>query len=226
MLYVNEIFESIQGEGPFVGVPALFVRLQGCNLSELSCGPCKMCDTSYAISTKSSPLHLTEGDFLQYLKGVNPLLLVITGGEPLRQQEDLLKCLTEAPRELVPKINVETNGTISPSSAWAKLDTLFSVSPKPHSDAFLDLPSFKPFERILKVVYDETVGDFTFARQVFRYAAQLGITSTNDIYVMPESRSRETFIKRGLKCFEFCMQFGFRFGPREHLVLFDGVSGR
>ena len=38
---VNEIFQSIQGEGYFTGVPAIFVRLQGCPVG------CAWCDTQH-----------------------------------------------------------------------------------------------------------------------------------------------------------------------------------
>ena len=41
LLDLHHIFSTIQGEGPFAGVPAVFVRLFGCNLQ------CPMCDTDY-----------------------------------------------------------------------------------------------------------------------------------------------------------------------------------
>ena len=41
ILAINSIFYTIQGEGPFAGSPAVFVRLAGCNLQ------CPMCDTEY-----------------------------------------------------------------------------------------------------------------------------------------------------------------------------------
>ena len=42
---VSEYFYSIQGEGLTVGVPAVFLRLQGCNLDCGSSGGSWVCDT-------------------------------------------------------------------------------------------------------------------------------------------------------------------------------------
>ena len=40
-MQVNEIFKSIQGEGPNFGKPAIFLRTAQCNLK------CTWCDTKY-----------------------------------------------------------------------------------------------------------------------------------------------------------------------------------
>ena len=79
-LQVYETFASIQGEGPYAGEPAIFIRLSGCLLQ------CYMCDTDFESSIDSTwPLNV----FLQRVKELNTIvdtdLVVITGGEPLRQ---------------------------------------------------------------------------------------------------------------------------------------------
>ena len=48
MLQLAEIFYSLQGEGTWTGMPAVFVRLAGCNLS------CAFCDTDYALKFLAS----------------------------------------------------------------------------------------------------------------------------------------------------------------------------
>ena len=38
---INEMFQTLQGEGYFTGVPAIFIRLQGCPVG------CARCDTKH-----------------------------------------------------------------------------------------------------------------------------------------------------------------------------------
>lgn len=80
-LWVQEVFATIQGEGPFAGTPCVFVRLAGCNLA------CTFCDTDFESSSWKP--ELTE--LLLKIQEVHQLhvprsnLIVVTGGEPLRQ---------------------------------------------------------------------------------------------------------------------------------------------
>lgn len=76
MLVKGSPFDTIQGEGPYAGYPATFIRLHGCNLR------CTFCDTQF--SDPDDPLWDLD-DLVQTVKPRQPDLVVITGGEPLRQ---------------------------------------------------------------------------------------------------------------------------------------------
>lgn len=73
-LPVAEIFFSFQGEGIFVGEPAVFLRLAGCPMS------CKFCDTPIA---KASGRWVEVSDILKMIRKIGAPNLVVTGGEPL-----------------------------------------------------------------------------------------------------------------------------------------------
>lgn len=85
---VNEIFVSIQGEGLHQGVPAAFVRLQGCNLVP----PCSFCDTRYALDPDKITSLMSPAEILLKIRGLNHKVdfVIITGGEPYMQDLDLL----------------------------------------------------------------------------------------------------------------------------------------
>jgi organic radical activating enzyme len=110
---VQDIFSTIQGEGPFAGMPAIFIRLAGCNLR------CLFCDTDFE-SRYYDEAQRVEDVVAQVraLEGPLPVpLIVITGGEPFRQDIGLLL------QELVmlhsgdeQHIQIETAGTLWPPS--------------------------------------------------------------------------------------------------------------
>jgi organic radical activating enzyme len=118
-LWVQEIFHSLQGEGPFAGKPAVFVRLAGCNLS------CFWCDTDFESSDWKPTIEEILGEVRAFTGGTTRLV-VITGGEPFRQN---IAPLVERLLDDGLQVQIETNGTL-----WVELpehDKLhIVVSPK------------------------------------------------------------------------------------------------
>ena len=100
---VSEIFTSFQGEGPYIGTPATFLRLYGCNLN------CQWCDTDISTYEMLSVDDVAE-ILMTQMEFNNINLLVITGGEPTLQMEEIKRLIKELPDDI--KIQLETNGSI------------------------------------------------------------------------------------------------------------------
>lgn len=99
MYKVNEIFQSLQGEGFHAGTPAVFVRFSGCNLR------CSFCDTRHE---QGSPMSLEE-ILREVMRYPGAPLCVLTGGEPsLFIDEAFVEALKHQTGKL---IAIETNGT-------------------------------------------------------------------------------------------------------------------
>lgn len=98
MYKINEIFQSLQGEGFHTGTPAVFVRFSGCNLQ------CAFCDTRHQIGEMMSVQAIVD----EINKYPMAPLVVLTGGEPsLFISEDFVDKLKETGK----RIAIETNGT-------------------------------------------------------------------------------------------------------------------
>jgi organic radical activating enzyme len=101
--YVSEIFESIQGEGNYAGVYALFIRFHFCNLS------CNWCDTKYTWLEKSGNFKLYDAEEIKnIIAAAKPHHIIFTGGEPTFYRLDKLVVDNK-------KFHVETNGTCIPT---------------------------------------------------------------------------------------------------------------
>jgi len=104
-LAVEGHFYTIQGEGPYSGLPALFIRLAGCNLA------CHFCDTQFEEQAEKPQ---SVKDLITDLGRMYPTaqrsFVVITGGEPLRQNfVTLVDWLLASGTSL---IQIETAGTL------------------------------------------------------------------------------------------------------------------
>lgn len=103
-LDVHSIFNTIQGEGPFAGWPAVFIRLAGCNLQ------CPGCDTDYTNGRKRMSVPDIV-DQVFFYKEAQRGLVVITGGEPFRQHLSELCCKLV---DLGFQVQIESNGSLPP----------------------------------------------------------------------------------------------------------------
>jgi organic radical activating enzyme len=100
---VSEIFRSVQGEGPEVGMDALFIRLAGCNLR------CPFCDEgTRAHVGEPISANVLVAQALDLLRGDRPERVILTGGEPLLQAD---RALMDALRYSIAPVSIETNGS-------------------------------------------------------------------------------------------------------------------
>lgn len=130
-LFVTSLFFTIQGEGPFAGHPAFFVRLAKCNLD------CSFCDTFFDQGTwmtfdeisdriydtidahfkggvppwASGDVNIAHGTSSLIWVKPRKMVLVVTGGEPALQKHSLA-AFFDYMRPQFEHIQVETNGTL------------------------------------------------------------------------------------------------------------------
>lgn len=108
-LLVTSMFVTIQGEGPFAGHPAVFLRLSGCNYGGKDVA-CSFCDTAFVFDKgqRYSPEQLLAA--LVALPGYHASqILVVTGGEPTLQHN--LLALIVLAKGYFSRVQIETNGT-------------------------------------------------------------------------------------------------------------------
>lgn len=166
---IAEIFDSIQGEGPYIGYRQLFIRFCGCNLL------CDYCDTEFDKGKEFTPQTLLGKVKTFDLKPIHSISL--TGGEPLLHYEFLKEFLTLTKAEGL-KIYLETNGTLPKAlesvidytdiismdfklDSSAKIGELYSM----HNE-FLDIAVKNNKDVFAKLVFDETIQDFEIDESV------------------------------------------------------------
>lgn len=221
-----EIFASIQGEGVSAGLPSTFIRLAICNLR------CTWCDTAYTwdwerFDRAEQTMPLGIGAALDAITGLPPRNVVITGGEPLIQRRQLEPLVQELKAGGY-RVEVETNGTVSPGELRALVDQ-FNVSPKlAHSGneglIRIDPPVLHEFAALETANFKFVVQGEAGLAEVEVLREQFAIPPGR-VVLMPEGRTAAELTARSPWLAEVCTQRGYRFSTRLHILIWGDRRG-
>jgi organic radical activating enzyme len=143
-LLVTSLFHTFQGEGPYAGWPALFIRLAGCNIGAKE--DCPWCDTSFQLYRGFAMPFEHLHDTVSALRREDKIsLVVITGGEPMLQYPTIEQFLNERlDRDCDLIFQFETNGQLMRRWDLDAANAEFVVSPKiPHNRA-----AYRPMDSV------------------------------------------------------------------------------
>lgn len=182
-LLVHEIYESVQGESTWAGVPCVFVRTTGCHLR------CTYCDTAHAFLEGS--VRSVES-IVADVRARGIPLVEVTGGEPLLQSAtpQLLTALLDAGHTVL----VETSGAVGIAGLDPRVRLIVDVktpaSGEHERHRWHDLPLLKPgLDELKFVIVDEA--DYAWARdQIHTRPIPPGVTVLmSPAAMIPESSS-------------------------------------
>jgi 7-carboxy-7-deazaguanine synthase len=204
VLDVHSVFYTIQGEGPYAGHPAIFIRLAGCNLQ------CPNCDTDYT----SKRIAYSVSELAAIVDGLgelhNCLLVVITGGEPLRQAAtaDLIEQLIIWGMV----VQIETNGMYS--IADLPEETTIVCSPKTSRihESLLNNPTVHFKYVIREAEVDENgLPSLVLGKKVTMQKPK------GMIWLQAEDEKDEEKNRKNLRYVaDLCVRYGYRFSVQLH----------
>lgn len=160
MIYYEEIFTSIQGEGTDTGLPTCFIRLHGCNLNCIYCDQPQEDKPIKRISVEN----ILEEVFKQGVQNI-----CITGGEPLIQEE--IYVLIYELVGLGYNVSIETNGSIELIDQRIRsykfvMDIKTPSSLMHHRNLYKNLEILLPQDEVKFVVANRE--DYDFAKSILR----------------------------------------------------------
>lgn len=236
MLKVNEVFgPTIQGEGKSAGKRVVFLRLALCNLS------CIWCDTPYTWNFVGSnfahpekfqvrkEVHLLPlNEIIVLLESISDGVksLVISGGEPLIQQRDLIPLL-QVLKNKGWWIEIETNGTIIPEVEFEKLVDQFNCSPKLSNSLVpkaqrIRVEALRVLASNPKSTFKFVIGNDSDATEVMDLVRTYGM---NQVYLMPLGKYVDELAITREPTKALAEKLGLNFSDRLHVIVYGGKRG-
>lgn len=225
---LSELFHSVQGEGTNVGTPSVFLRTYFCNLT------CQWCDTKYTWANQADAIAgfdyntVAVDEIITRIKKFDCKHLVVTGGEPLIHQEALISIL-EILRRSSYYIEIETNGTITPSPKFLSLADQFNVSPKTSNSGVSRELRLHPAALTALAASRKSWFKFVTCQpedleEVEEIVSEFCL-DRDRVILMPEGADATTLSKRNEWLIDLCREKGYRYGPRLHVLMFGNQRG-
>lgn len=229
-LCISEFYyDTIQGEGIYAGAPAAFLRLTGCTMN------CKYCDTKEVwrtgnFYTVSKLLDLIPRDAVQHLH--NGQHLVLTGGSPLLQQEQLVEFIRKFYDVwcFKPFIEIENECVIMPRMFTEDMVDCWNNSPKLASSGVDKSKRYKPdiishtaglknswFKFVITCEDDWREIEYSFLRT--------DLIKHDQVILMPEGTTREEVETHRDMVVQMAIKHSVRYCTREHIVIWDKKTG-
>ena len=206
---VTEIFYSLQGEGPWLGLPAIFIRLSGCKKPY-----CPWCDTKYALHESTT---MTTENILDAIEKYSCNCIVITGGEPFLQWEYGLKTLHASLINNNYRVQYETSGKVGIPDID---DAMIVCSPKYIDGTWRFYPANED-----KAGYFKFLGDSADSFKTIESFIDLYHINAETVFIMPMGSTRSEQLSHMEPVFTFCRDHGYRMTPRLHILSFDTIRG-
>lgn len=228
-LAIAEMFgDTLQGEGISVGVPSTFIRLQGCTLKCVWCDTLDVWPHGNEYSFEEIFKLFEENGFIEkFRKGQH---LILTGGSPLKQQEQLFNFISDFRIRygFQPFIEVENEAVLVPDPRFALYVDQWNNSPKLANSGMKERVRLKP--TLIKHMS-------TFPNSWFKFVIQtekeweelerdyLPHIKLNQIVLMPEGQNQEELSKTREIVADLAIRKGVRFTDRLHVTIWNKKTG-
>lgn len=227
---IGEHFLSVQGEGPTMGRPSLFIRTVGCVLD------CRWCDSASVWKTKGTTYafqdfaELLAREYREFLTCGNARL-ILTGGSPLMQADAFAALIEKLYSWFSFKVEVETEAVLCPGSFPLDLSVAqYNVSPKlshsgmPEPRRLVARTLAWHAEDFRRSIFKFVVSCVTDMEEIEKIRSTYGIRA-NRIWLMPLAVSRAHHIELGPSIAALAKNYGYNYSPRLHILTWDKATG-
>lgn len=245
---VTECIPVIQGEGKYTGHPSFLIRTSGCNLNCQFSG--SLCDAS-----KESWNHNNTNNKLFSLNDISEVFkkyphikkVFITGGNPTLNEKMFLS-ITDVCKNHGLEIHIEDNGTQFQTSFLGNIDFV-SLSPKlknsipvPGSFAeeigryvtekdrefhvrnYKNVRSLKNWITYFDYQLKFVISDHNELQEIEELIEEIGADRSR-VYLMPEGATRVQLESRRKWVYETCLELGYNYTDRLHILVYDNKKG-
>ena len=228
---VSEFFsDTIQGEGINLGVPAAFLRVQGCTQACIWCDSQEVWRFGNPYTINELLNLMEESGLVEQLK--NGQHLVFTGGSPLRVQKKLI-FLVEAfikRFKFKPYLEIENESVLMPFDELIQYIDCWNNSPKLENS--FNPKDFRYQPSVLKKLSSLPNSWFKFVvdtevewQEIKEDFLDTNLIRRDQIILMPLGATRDELFESRPRVVEIAIREGVRYCTREHVVLWNKKTG-